>query len=844
VSSAANWHNIAQVVRARLAEGLRPVVVHSALSGITDRLEALLEGAVTNAYGPILEQIATRHHELAGQLGLPSDPTRERHFAELTQLAAGIALVGDIGDRVRARVMASGELMATDLGAQFLKSRGLDVSWADARTLLQAESRRSAGTRANLLSATCNFEPDLELQRRLATLSPVILTQGFIASDSEGNTVLLGRGGSDTSASYFAAKLQARRLEIWTDVPGMFSANPRAVPSARLLKSLHYDEAQEIASNGAKVLHPRCILPVRQYAIPLHIFATQMPELEGTHISSAPSEGAAQVKAIALKKGITLISMDSPGMWHQVGFLADAFQVFKSHGMSVDLVSTSETNVTVSLDPTANTLDPHNVAALLADLGGLCRARAIGPCASLSLVGRNIRGILHKLGAALELFEEQRIYLVSQAANDLNFTFVIDEEQGDRLVHQLHDLLIRASANDKVFGPTWEQLFARPGTPTGAPARWWEKKRQALLGLGVQHGAAYVYDGGTIDAHIAGLRRIRSVDRVLYSIKANPNPDVLRRIAAAGLSFECVSQGELERVLELFPNIEHDEILFTPNFAPRAEYARAFDLGVRVTLDNLHPLREWQPLFKGRDVFVRVDTGHGRGHHDHVRTAGEQSKFGVPLDEIPELTALAQTLGTRISGLHAHSGSGIFNVRNWAEAGEGLAGLLKQFPDVRCLDLGGGLGVPERPGQLPLDLEALDAGLAPIRKAHPGIEIWIEPGRYLVSEAGVLLAQVTQLKTKGDLRYVGVCTGMNSLIRPALYGAHHEIVNLTRLGEPATEICTIVGPICESGDLLGADRLLPPTCEGDILLIANAGAYGHAMSSHYNLRAPATEFMV
>ena len=820
------------------------MVVQSALSGITDRLEALLEGAVTNAYGPILEQIATRHRELAGELGLPSDPARERHFAELTQLAAGIALVGDIGDRVRARVMASGELMATVLGAQFLKSRGLDVSWADARTLLQAESRRSAGTRANLLSATCNFEPDPELQRRLAMLSPVILTQGFIASDSEGNTVLLGRGGSDTSASYFAAKLQARRLEIWTDVPGMFSANPRAVPNARLLKSLHYDEAQEIASNGAKVLHPRCILPARQYAIPLHIFATQTPELEGTHISSAPSEGAAQVKAIALKKGITLISMDSPGMWHQVGFLADAFQVFKNHGMSVDLVSTSETNVTVSLDPTANTLDPHNVAALLADLGGLCRAQAIGPCASLSLVGRNIRGILHKLGAALELFEEQRIYLVSQAANDLNFTFVIDEEQGDRLVHQLHDLLIRAAANDKVFGPTWEQLFARPGTPTGAPARWWEKKRQALLGLGVQHGAAYVYDGGTIDAHIAGLRRIMSVDRVLYSIKANPNPDVLRRIAAGGLSFECVSQGELERVLELFPNIEHDEILFTPNFAPRAEYARAFDLGVRVTLDNLHPLREWQPLFKGRDVFVRVDTGHGRGHHDHVRTAGEQSKFGVPLEEIPELTALARTLGTRISGLHAHSGSGIFNVRNWSEAGEGLAGLLKQFPDVRCLDLGGGLGVPERPGQLPLDLEALDAGLAPIRKAHPGIEIWIEPGRYLVAEAGVLLAQVTQLKTKGDLRYVGVCTGMNSLIRPALYGAHHEIVNLTRLGEPATEICTIVGPICESGDLLGADRLLPPTREGDILLIATAGAYGHAMSSHYNLRAPATEFLV
>ena len=232
------------------------------------------------------------------------------------------------------------------------------------------------------------------------------------------------------------------------------------------------------------MLHPRCILPVRQYGIPLYIYATQTPELEGTVISAAPGEGAAQVKAIALKKGITLISMESPGMWHEVGFLADAFKVFKDHGMSVDLVSTSETNVTVSLDPGANTLDPHNVQALLADLARLCRAQLIGPCASLSLLGRNIRAILHRLGDALELFEEQKIYLVSQAANDLNFTFVIDEQQGERLVQQLHDLLIRASAHDKVMGPTWEQLYAPPVTAGAAPARWWRSKRERLLQIG------------------------------------------------------------------------------------------------------------------------------------------------------------------------------------------------------------------------------------------------------------------------------------------------------------------------------------------------------------------------
>src|SRR6201999_4088524 len=151
----------------------------------------------------------------------------------------------------------------------------------------------------------------------------IVITQGFIASDDEGNTVLLGRGGSDTSAAYFAAKLRAQRLEIWTQGPGMFSANPRSTPTARLIRALHYDEAQEIATSGAKVLHPRCLLPARQYQIPLYVYATQTPALEGPLITGEAAS-AAQVKAVCNRKGITLISLDSPGMWHQVGFMADA----------------------------------------------------------------------------------------------------------------------------------------------------------------------------------------------------------------------------------------------------------------------------------------------------------------------------------------------------------------------------------------------------------------------------------------------------------------------------------------------------------------------------------------
>lgn len=844
VSSADNWRNILHVLRARLAEGVRPVVVHSAISGITDHLEALLAQAIEGRHEAVYEQIARRHGELARELNVTPGAELERHLSELRQIADGIALVGEVSERVRARVMAAGELMATVLGAQYLRAQGLNVVWVDARTVLRTEARRGGQARAAVLSATCNFEPDPELQRRFSTPGQIVLTQGFIASDEDGNTVLLGRGGSDTSGAYFAAKLQARRLEIWTDVPGMFSANPRSIPAARLLKALHYDEAQEIASSGAKVLHPRCILPVRQYGIPLHVYATQTPDLQGTVISGAPGDSAAQVKAIAIRKGITLVSLDSPGMWHQVGFLADAFRVFKEHALSVDLVSTSETNVTVSLDPAANTLDGAVIAALVADLSQLCRVQVIGPCASLSLVGRNIRGILHRLGSAFELFEEQKIHLVSQAANDLNFTFVIDEDQGDRLASQLHDLLIRATARDQVMGPTWEQLFAPTRRVADSGAPWWHGKRDELLELARAHGAAYAYHGATIERACDSLAALHAIDRRFYSIKANPHAGVLRAIVARGFGLECVSQGELEHVEELFPDLARERILFTPNFAPRAEYEYALQRGLMVTLDNLHPLREWPAAFRGRELLVRIDTGHGRGHHDHVRTAGLHSKFGVPVFELDELGRLARELDVRIVGLHAHTGSGVFSIHNWVDTATQLAGLARRFRDVRVLDIGGGFGVPERPAQIGVDLPALDRELARVRQESPGMELWLEPGRFLVAEAGALVAQVTQLKGKGEVQYVGIATGMNSLIRPALYGSHHEIVNLSRLEEPATETFSVVGPICESGDQLGVDRLLPPTREGDVILIANTGAYGHAMSSNYNLRAPAREFMV
>lgn len=571
--------------------------------------------------------------------------------------------------------------------------------------------------------------------------------------------------------------------------------------------------------------------------------------MSGTVIGPQSGDATPRVKAISAKSRQTLVSIDTPGMWQQVGFLADVFVCFKERGFSVDLVSTSEMNVTVSLDPASNVLDAEALASLEASISQRadCKVQTIGPCAAISLVGRNIRAILHKLGPALAVFEEQHVYLVSQAASDLNLSFVVDEAQAERLTRRLHQLLFEGVGLDEVFGASWETLFApEPVEEVEEVAEkpWWHVRRDDLLALAEASSPRYVYDGASLDAAAQRLRGLSSVDRVFYAIKANPNPDILRRFHALGLGFECVSPGELEHVFGLFPGLSPQRVLFTPNFAPRQEYEAGFARGVWVTLDNLHPLESWPEIFAGRELLVRLDPGQGRGHHDYVKTAGARSKFGVSGAQLGRLTELAAQVGAKIVGLHAHTGSGILSPEEWADTALTLARAAERLPEVRILDIGGGLGVPNRPSQSALDMAAVDARLAEFKAAHPRFELWMEPGRYLVADAGVLLTTVTQLKDKGDVRYVGVNTGMNSLIRPALYGAWHEIINLTRLDAASTEVVNVVGPICESGDTLGHNRHLPKTQEGDVLLLATAGAYGRAMSSQYNLRAPATEVVI
>ncbi len=845
VSSAQCWSTICAQARLNLADGKRVMIVVSALSGTTNLLTRLTEGPAKEESDGLMTQLREKHLHLYAALGLKPSTGFENYWNDLQEL---LPAPGSVLKPVqRALLLAHGELLSSLIGSEALTAAQLAPVWQDARNLLEAEqgfmelgsTERESGS--DVLAARCGDHADPALEQRLAEQGDLHITQGFIVAGPDGVTCLLGRGGSDTSAAYLAARLQAAALEIWTDVSGIFSADPRVVPEARLLNRLSYSEAQELASMGARVLHPPSVQPARRHGIPINIKDTNRPNEPGTRIAKRTERDEARVKGVVSRADITLISMENPAMWRQAGFLADAFAVFKRHNFSVDLISTSESTVTVSLDPqVAAHSDEQRMSDFLEDLTGLCKVKLHSACVSISLVGNSIRTILGRLSAALDVFQDRHVHMVTQSANDLNLTLVVDPEHAVSLVRKLHQLLIASQADNRPdLGPSWIEL-TRLHTKVDLPKPWWKGKADQLQQLMENRESAYVYDLDTTRRAARRLLELDSVSRVLYSVKANDHAQLLRVIAQEGLGFECVSMFEVRHVLATIQGIEAKDILFTPNFAARHEYEAALQLGVRLTVDNYWALQQWPELFAGQDIFLRLDLDTGYGHHKKVITSGADSKFGISLEHIPDVLSLLKTYGIRVLGLHAHTGSGVHNVDAWGEQLRRFLEVLPEFPDVQVLDLGGGLDVPDRVDQAGMDLGRLDELLLKTM-AGQDVELWLEPGRYLVAASGVLLSRVTQLKTKGHYHYLGVSTGMNSLIRPALYGAYHDIVNLSRLNEPADRHYRVVGPICESGDVLGESRFLPQSAEGDIILIANTGAYGRVMSSHYNRRAPAEE---
>lgn len=839
VSRRNRWDTIGRLAAERARdEKARVLVVVSALSGVTNELQAIAYSAPGEDFAARVDALVDRHRAFCHDLDLDADSVLGARLDALRALATDPRAATRALDW-QAEVLAQGELLSSTIGTAYLRTQGRDIGWCDARDWLDAVSLPNASEWAQRLSVNCRCAPDAGLQARFAKQpTELLVTQGFIARHADGGTAILGRGGSDTSAAYFGALLGAKRTEIWTDVPGMFSANPREVPDARLLTRLDYAEAQEIATTGAKVLHPRSIAPCRDANVPIAILDTERPDLPGTRIDASAAT-VPGVKAISRRNGIVLVSMESIGMWQQVGFLADVFERFKRNGLSVDLIGSSETNVTVSLDPSENLVTTNVLETLSADLAEVCRVKVIAPCAAITLVGRGMRSLLHKLSDVWATFGQERVHLISQSSNDLNLTFVVDEADADGMLPQLHAELIRGGAmpvaDDTVFGPSWREI-AHGKVPRRA--KWWETRHDALLDIASRGTPRYAYDLDTVRDRARELTAIDAIDRRFYAIKANPHPAILRALVDEGFGLECVSTGELEHVFRHLPTLSPQRVLFTPSFAPRSEYEDAFARGVTVTIDNVEALERWPDLFRDRAAWLRLDVGLGGGHHAKVNTGGVAAKFGLSLQRFDEFVEKSRQLGLRITGLHAHMGSGIVDPQHWRGVYAELAALADGVGTIESIDIGGGLPVAYTPDAEDFDLAAYRAGLEEIRAAYPRFALIVEPGRFLVAESGVLLLRATQVVEKDGVLRVGCDAGMNALARPAMYEAYHAIHNLTRADDATLATFDVVGPICESGDVLGRGRLLPrATAEGDVLLVADAGAYGMAMASTYNLRA-------
>ncbi|MGA7304628.1 MAG: diaminopimelate decarboxylase [Rhodothermales bacterium] len=375
------------------------------------------------------------------------------------------------------------------------------------------------------------------------------------------------------------------------------------------------------------------------------------------------------------------------------------------------------------------------------------------------------------------------------------------------------------------------------------------QNREELLRVAGKAGTpTYVYDAETIRTHCGEFRQALNgfPSRLLYAVKANANPSLLQVILDEVDGLEVVSAGEVELARRM--GVTPDRILYSPNNIDDDEMAFVAVRDVLFNIGEMSRLERFGERYPGAEVSVRLNLWIGAGHHRHVVTGGEDSKFGMGGDQLTTVLETAKRHGLRIVGIHQHIGSGFESATQYLEAIDLLLDAAPAFPDLRFVNVGGGVGIPYRESDRPFELSTVSTGLASRwesyqRKSGRSLTCWFEPGRYLVAESGVLLVQATAVKTLGKKTYAGTDSGFNHLLRPILYGAYHEVFNLSN---PDGELVTyeIAGNICESGDLFASNRPVQRIREGDILAIMDTGAYGMTMASHYNMRALPAEVLI
>jgi aspartate kinase len=437
---------VAQIVQGRLAD--RPVVVVSAMAKVTDSLLAMGRAAGSGDRKTALKMARTlreRHYDTAGEL-LGTALFTEFHgdlgadFEDLDELLRGIGAVGEITPRTYDYVASFGEVLSSKIVAAAFIARGLPGVHVDSRQCLLTDS--------SYTRAVPQFdETNDRLRKRVRPLvdsGKVPVMGGFIGSNRSGITTTIGRGGSDFSAAIFGAALNAERIEIWTDVDGMMTTDPRLTPEARRIKVISFDEAAELAYFGAKVLHPATVLPAVQQNIPVFVLNSMNPTCEGTKITARAPRCSNIFKAIALKKKITLVEVASPRRLLVHGYLKSIFEAFDQHNVAVDVVSTSEVSVSV----TAETNEA--IPALAADLAKIADVKYEGRKAIVCLVGENLRETPGIAAKVFGILENVKIRMISQGASEINLTFVIEEDDAAEVVRRLHRAFF-AEVDPEVF---------------------------------------------------------------------------------------------------------------------------------------------------------------------------------------------------------------------------------------------------------------------------------------------------------------------------------------------------------------------------------------------------------
>jgi diaminopimelate decarboxylase len=364
----------------------------------------------------------------------------------------------------------------------------------------------------------------------------------------------------------------------------------------------------------------------------------------------------------------------------------------------------------------------------------------------------------------------------------------------------------------------------------------------------------YVYEEDIIRARYEDLRSAITYPktRIHYAAKANSNPAILALLQEMGAGIDATSPGEV--YLALGAGFAPSEVIFTGVNSSADDLAYCHEQGVQVNIGSPALLEYWGETYPGTQVSIRVNPDVGAGHHDHTITGGPRSKFGIYYDRMDRAQEIADRYDVDIVGVHAHIGSGILETSSFLTAMDIILDTAAALDGLEFIDIGGGMGVPYRPEDTPLPLTEMGHAMSEKFSSFcadygSSLELKLEPGRYLVAEAGTLLTRVTNLKATRTYRFVGVDTGFNHLARPILYGSYHHIDNATN-PEAIEEKVVVGGNLCESGDVFTRgdhgieERMVPSPRMGDILALREAGAYGYSMASNYNSRLLPAEVVV